>query len=43
MYYLKLFLSLARFILTKPTVLLLFLAGLYCLYIGIVLVLGTGF
>jgi hypothetical protein len=43
MYYLKLLLSTIRFIITNPLALLLFLAGVYCLSTGIVLVLHHGF
>jgi hypothetical protein len=43
MYYFKQILSLARFVLTKPTVLLLFLTGLYCLSVGLLIVFRNGF
>jgi hypothetical protein len=43
MYYLKLLLLTIRLIITKPLALLLFLAGLYCLYTGLLLMLRNGF
>ncbi len=43
MYYLTLLLMIIRFIITKPLALLLFLAGVYCLSVGILLVIRNGF